>query len=192
MSSVFDIIKHRRSIDPDDFNGEMVADNIINQMLEAANWAPTHGLTEPWHFIVFKGNDACLKFGEIHANLYKDNTEKQLFLEKKYNKLLHRAAKCSHVIVCTNKKGNSKNIPVLEEICATSAAIQNLMLVATDNNVATFWSTGGMMHHNCFKSYFGYSDDDTVLGVIYIGKTDKPIPEGKRQTDITTKVSYFQ
>ena len=25
---------------------------VLEQMLEAANWAPTHGRTEPWRFVV--------------------------------------------------------------------------------------------------------------------------------------------
>ena len=26
--------------------------SVIEQLLEAANWAPTHGRTEPWKFVV--------------------------------------------------------------------------------------------------------------------------------------------
>ena len=190
MVSISDIIQQRRTIDPDTFNGKIIPDTVINNMLEATNWAPNHGHTEPWDFIVFKGED-CKEFGKIHAELYKNNTPKEHFLEKKYDKLLHRADLCSHVIICTNKRSNSKNIPDLEEICATSAAIQNLLLAAEANGVATFWSTGGMTHHNAFKVYFNYTEQDTVLGVIYTGYTEQPIPEGKRNTDYTAKVYYY-
>lgn len=31
--------------------------SVLEQMLEAANWAPTHGRTEPWRFVVL-GADA--------------------------------------------------------------------------------------------------------------------------------------
>ena len=30
--------------------------SIIEQILENAKWAPTHGLNEPWRFVVFSGN----------------------------------------------------------------------------------------------------------------------------------------
>ena len=33
-------------------NGEKVSDAEVQQILEAANWAPTHGKTEPWRFAV--------------------------------------------------------------------------------------------------------------------------------------------
>lgn len=29
--------------------------SALEQMLEAANWAPTHGRTEPWRFVVLSG-----------------------------------------------------------------------------------------------------------------------------------------
>jgi uncharacterized protein involved in response to NO len=35
-----------------DMNGEQVSDAEVQQILEAANWAPTHGKTEPWRFAV--------------------------------------------------------------------------------------------------------------------------------------------
>lgn len=42
------LIKKRRAIFPKDYNGQKVTKAEIRQMLEAARWAPTHGLTEPW------------------------------------------------------------------------------------------------------------------------------------------------
>ena len=33
-------------------SGERVSDAEVQQILEAANWAPTHGKTEPWRFAV--------------------------------------------------------------------------------------------------------------------------------------------
>jgi hypothetical protein len=47
------LIKSRRSFFPEKFvAGEDVPKAVINNILEAANWAPTHGNTEPWRFVV--------------------------------------------------------------------------------------------------------------------------------------------
>ena len=191
MSSILQIIENRRTIDPDLFSGEVVASSIIEQMLIATNWAPTHGLTEPWRFIIFTP-EKVKTFGKMHADLYQRLTPEHQFLQKKYDKLLHRADKCSHVIVAYNKRGDKSNIPELEEIAATSSAIQNMLLVAEDNSVATFWSTGGLTHHNAFKAYFNYKEEDTILGVIYMGYTDLENPEGKRNSNFSNKVKYYQ
>lgn len=188
--NILETIKKRRTIDPDLFTGENVSNEIIEKMLEAAHWAPTHGYTEPWRFIVYeRGNVQA--FGDFHAALFKKVTPVEQFLEKKYEKIKYRAKNCSHVIICTNKRGAKNNIPEIEELAATSAAIQNMLLVATANNVATFWSTGGMCYHDEFKKHFGFGDNDKVLGIIYIGKYDGEIPEGKRNTEWKEKVKWF-
>ena len=50
-----DLIRNRRSVFPKMYNGKKVSKAIIEQVLENANWAPTHKLTEPWRFKVFRG-----------------------------------------------------------------------------------------------------------------------------------------
>ena len=187
--STLEIIKNRRSIDPDDFNGETIAPEIIAQMLEAANWAPTHGFTEPWRFVVFEGEKAK-SFGELHADLYKKLTPVEQFLQKKYEKIKFRSINCSHVIVCVNKRGEKRNIPELEENAATSCAIQNMLLVATEHKVATFWSTGGMCYHPEMKALLGFTEQDQVLGFIYAGKCSIENPQGKRNTEWKDKVEW--
>ncbi|MEZ4684662.1 MAG: nitroreductase family protein [Bacteroidia bacterium] len=41
------LIQDRRSLFPRDFSGEEVDRKDVEQILENANWAPTHGRTEP-------------------------------------------------------------------------------------------------------------------------------------------------
>jgi hypothetical protein len=48
-----ELIRRRRSVYPRDYvPGVRVPDSSIQAMLEAANWAPSHGRTEPWRFVV--------------------------------------------------------------------------------------------------------------------------------------------
>jgi nitroreductase len=70
------IIRGRRSQFPAQFKeNDPVADSIIEEILENANWAPTHKLTQPWRFIVYTG--AGLKtFGDYQAEMYKMRAEK--------------------------------------------------------------------------------------------------------------------
>ncbi|HUM52252.1 MAG TPA: nitroreductase [Chitinophagales bacterium] len=187
--NILELIKSRRTIDPDLFTGEIVSTDIIEKMLEAANWAPTHGFTEPWRFVVYT-RDTAPNFGEFHAALFKELTPTEQFLQKKYEKIRYRSKNCSHVIICINKRGDKSNIPEVEELAATAAAIQNLLLVATANNVGTFWSTGGMCYHDAFKKYFGFADEDKVLGIIYVGKYEIENPTGNRNSDWKEKTIW--
>ena len=49
-----EIIKNRRSIFPESYTQEEIPTNIIEQILESANYAPTHKLTQPWRFTVIR------------------------------------------------------------------------------------------------------------------------------------------
>ena len=53
--NIHKIIRERRSSYPHEFNGNIVADNIIKQLLEDAHWAPNHYLNLPWRFVVLQG-----------------------------------------------------------------------------------------------------------------------------------------
>ena len=54
-AAVAALIRTRRSIFPKDYTGAPVPRAAIERALEAANWAPTHGKTEAWRFVVFYG-----------------------------------------------------------------------------------------------------------------------------------------
>lgn len=185
------IIKKRRTCSPDDFNGKYVEKEIMQEILDAANWAPTHKMTEPWRFVVYE-YEKVREFGELHARLYKEHTPAEQFLEKKYQTILHRPDKASHVIVTYLKRSDKKLIPLQEEIAAVSCAIQNMLLVAASHNVASFWGTGGMCYHPSFKEAFGLEEDDVMMGFIMFGRTQNDdLPEGKRNSPISDKVRWM-
>lgn len=49
--------------------GKRTPDEQIMQLLALADWAPTHGYTEPWRFVVF-GGDKVKDFCQQHAQKY--------------------------------------------------------------------------------------------------------------------------
>ncbi len=184
-----DIIKGRRSTKPGQMNGSFIPDEQVEQLLELADWAPTHGNTEPWRFVVYAGEKAkafCLQ----HAELYKSYTPAQNFLQANYDKILRNGDNVSHIIVAINQRGKMAKIPVIEEEAATSAAIQNILIGATALGIASFWSTGGLTHHPTLKDYFELGDDDTVMGILYLGYTDIT-QTGKRIVPLTEKVKWI-
>jgi nitroreductase len=185
-----DLIAQRRITDPDDFNGEIIDDNHFLAMLEAANWAPTHGYTEPWRFLVFTP-EKVKTFGALHAQVYKENTSSEQFLQKKYDKLFHRADKASHVVVVVMEYGSKSNILEIEEICAVACSVQNMLLVAANYNIASFWGTGGMCFHPMMAKNLMLTENQKILGFLIFGKTDNVLKSGTRNSPITSKTTYF-
>lgn len=160
------------------FSGEVIPDEQIKLLIESANWAPSHKLTEPWRFVIFSGK-GLQKLAEFQATLYKTKQEKEgSFSESQYQKLLTKPLMCSHIIAIGAKK--SGVVPHQEDICATSCAVQNLWLTASAMGLGCYWSTGGSTYYEEAKSFFRLNSEDTLLGFINLGMMDKSWPQGKR------------
>jgi nitroreductase len=190
FEQIADVIRNRRSVGGGKMNGQIIPDEAVNQVLALADWAPTHGRTEPWRFFVY-GGASLAQFGKIHAELYWNNTPEDKRQEATYEKLLHNIDKASHLVVAAMKRGANEKIPQVEEVAATSAAIQNILLGATAMGISSFWSTGGMAHKPAFKAYLDLGDDDIVMGFIFLGYTDEPAKEGVRNIPLSEKVKWL-
>ena len=188
FTTISTIIKSRRTIKPAVMNGQKIPNGHIAAMLELADWAPTHGLTEPWRFVIYE-NPA--NFCKQHAELYKQHTPTENFKDATYNNLLTIGDNASHIIVAYMKRGSNPNIPEVEELAATAAAVQNILLAATALNIAAFWSTGGMTLKPAMKGMLELGDDDQVLGLLYLGYSEQR-PEGKRITPIEDKLKWVK
>jgi len=179
FDNIQETITARRSIKPATLNGRKIPDQQINQLLSLANWAPTHGYTEPWRFVVYSG-DAVQQFCHRHAEMYKDITPPDKFNPAKYQKQQHNGDKTSHIIAVYMQRGNNPNITALEEICAAAAAVQNILLGAEALGIGVLWSTGGAVLQPAMKDYLGLDEEDLVIGLLYMGYTDEPATPGRR------------
>jgi nitroreductase len=180
ISQLNHLIRHRRSVFPAQYSGEKVADEIVWQLLENANWAPTHGKTEPWRFTVFSG-EGLVQFAEYQAKYYQDNTPPDKFEEVKYQKLRNNPLKCSHIIAIGMKRQDSGKIPEIEEIAAVACAVQNMYLTAAAYGIGAYWTTGGVTYADSAKAFFDLGEKDKLLGFFYIGQIAKPSPDSSRQ-----------
>ncbi|TPE39460.1 nitroreductase family protein [Pontibacter mangrovi] len=189
--SIKQVIETRRTTKPPKMNGQRIPDAQVHQLLQLADWAPTHGHTEPWRFIVY-ADDAVKQFCQNHAELYRQHTPKDKFLNDKYEKLLHMGDKASHVLVAYMRRGDLPKIPELEEIAATSCAIQNLLLGATALGMASYWGSGGMAYHPSMKEYLQLREQDMVLGILYLGYADNAAHAGKRTVPLAQKVTWVK
>ncbi len=183
------IIQNRRSVKPVEMNGKKIDNALINQLLALADWAPTHGRTEPWRFIVYE-NEAKQAFCSAHAELYKANTDPEKFTNAKYEKLQQQGDTLSHIIIAYMKRTQQNSIPAIEEIAAVSAAIENSLLGAAALDIAALWSSGGMTHHPSMKKFLQLEEEDVVMGLLMLGYTDEPAKEGKRNVPLENKVLW--
>ena len=173
IAAINHLIRNRRSIFPKQFEpGKQIPAEIIQQIVENATWAPTHGMTEPWHFTVFTG-DGLSKLAIFQSELYKAEAGEK-YKEDKYLKLQKQPLLASHVIAIAMKRSDGKKIPEIEEIAAVACAVQNIYLSTTAYGLGGYWTTGGVTYFENAKPFFGLNQDDKLLGFFYIGYIATP------------------
>ncbi len=183
------LIKSRRSIFPKDYTGETVDNNIVQQILENANWAPTHKFTEPWRFIVYT-DEGRKKLADLQAGVYRQKTEKDgTYKEERYQNLLVKPLESSHIILVYMKRDEKKSLPELEELGAVFCAIQNMYLTATAYGIGCYLSTGGVTFFEESNAAFGLSPEDRILGFFHIG-IPKHSNQVSRRNPVEEKVMW--
>lgn len=172
------LIRTRRSVFiPQFVPGKVIPDDLIWQLLENANWAPSHKQSEPWRFTVFTGA-GLEKLAVFQAELYKELSGER-FQQGKYNKLRNNPGQCSHVIAIALKR-TAVRLPEVEEIEAVACAVQNLHLTAHAYGLGGYWSSGGVTYDEQAKAFFGLGPDDRLLGFFQLGYIEVAPDAGKR------------
>ncbi len=180
VSEILDVINNRRNIKPEDFTERKVHKEIVINMLNAAKWAPTHGITQPWRFNVFM-NDGIKKFAHFQAETYQKITPIELFKQPMYDKLASRPLLASVIISIGMKRQETEKIPEIEEIAAVACAVQNMSLVATAYGLGVYWGSGGITYTEEMKEFLGLSSKDKCMGFLYIGYPNIEWPLGQRK-----------
>ncbi len=168
LSELNEIIENRRTIFPEQFSERRVQKEQVERLINAAKWAPTHRLTQPWRFSVFM-EEGLKKIGAFHSELYKSKMSEDQFSTMKYNKIIDRCEKSSAIIIVGVKKDPDAKVPFVEEIAATAAAVQNMALMATAYGLAFYWGSGGMTYSEEMKAFVGLEKEDQLLGQLFIG-----------------------
>ena len=175
---VNDLMRSRRSVFVPQFEpGQVIPDALIWQLLENANWAPSHKRSEPWRFTVFAGA-GLQRLAAFQADLYQ-RTAGARFNPGKHEKLLTLPPQCSHIIALAMQR-TDEGLPEIEEIEAVACAVQNLALSAHAYGLGGFWSTGGITYTDEAKAFFGLGPADKLLGFFHLGYVRTPPPAGKR------------
>ena len=180
------IIKERRSIFPASYVKKEIRVEVINQILETANYAPTHKLTQPWRFVVIR-KGGLARLGEELGSLYKKMVEPQQFLQKKYDSFAEKTDQAD-CIIAINMKVSGK-IPEWEELASVACAVQNMALTAESLKVGAYWSSPPLIDD--LGDFLGLSEDEKCIGLFYMGyhneKTWKP-----NRTPMEEKVRWIE
>jgi nitroreductase len=185
--SVLDVIRTRRSIarmKPDPIPRE-----VIEELLDAAVWAPNHWMTEPWQFFVLEG-EAKRRFAEMRREVHRarlpdpDSPQAQNALEIAYRATLQTPV----IIVVTSRVAADPEVRE-EDFWATFGAAYAFMLGAWSKGIGTYFRSGALRDYPPLRQFLGLPDDRRILGFIYVGYPED-IPH-KRRTPAREKTIWL-
>lgn len=182
-SQISALIRHRRSIKPVDLDAAREVERaLLTTILQDATWAPTHGLTEPWKFIVHQGQ-ARQRLAEAMQRVYQATTAAHEFREDKMKKMGENPLLAPVVIACVMERRGGAKIPEVEEIEAVACALQNLQLSATAAGLGCYWSSPPILGTREFAAWLHIGEEDRCVGLIYLGwpRADLKWPQSKRE-----------
>lgn len=159
-------IKERRSIFPPSYKLQEISDEVINDLLENANCAPTHRKTEPWRFRVMKGK-ALERLSQYLGDFYRENTPEEEFSDFKFKKTKKKALQCGCVIAICMKRDPTGSVPEWEEIAAVACAVQNMWLSCTSLNIGSYWSSPKAIY--TMNEFLELEEEERCLGLFYMG-----------------------
>jgi nitroreductase len=142
------------------FGPEPVPDEVLDELLELARWAPNHHRTNPWRFrVVGPETLARLKDAAGPAEAPKLDRTRTL------------------VVASCVLSGDLQQDE--EDICATAAAISIVLLAAHARGLAGYWRTPRILRTKAGREAVGLPAGERFLGLIHLGppRADPPVPE---------------
>ncbi len=176
---VLEAIRQRRSAKK--LRPDLPPRELIDELLEAATWAPNHHQNEPWRFFVLAG-EARERFGQALAGdavraLHDPTGELSETIARAQR---DKAMRAPVILVAAMEPPFGPKIVEVENVCAVACAIQNMLLLAHARGLATKWSTGEAARSEHLKRFFGLTPEHQILAYIYLGYPDGDVSAARR------------
>ncbi|MCG8467183.1 MAG: nitroreductase [Gemmatimonadetes bacterium] len=168
----------RRSFKLKDLDPRPIDLALVDRMLEAANWAPSHGKTEPWRFVVFTGEERerlSRAFGEAYRALNPEGSFAEAGLDAQRAK-----PRLAPVWIALGVEP-SPTRPEWEELIAFGCAVHNAQLMACALGLGSKWTSGAVVTHPIVRRAIGFSDAIQLRGFLYVGRPAVAWPAGERR-----------
>jgi nitroreductase len=165
--TVLEVIRSRRSIVQ--MRPDPVPREVIEQLLDAAVWAPNHRLTQPWQFFVLQG-EAKRQFAAFRREIQQarfpqpEMPAAQTALERVYQSTVETPV----IIVITSHVADDPEVRE-EDFWATFGAAYAIMLGAWSLGLGTYFRTGRLREHPPLRRLLGLPEDRQIIGVLYVG-----------------------
>lgn len=140
----------------------------LETLFQAASRAPDHGRLRPWRFMCVQG-EGLTDLGQLFIDAqYEEVTE------AKRAKLACMPLRAPMVLIAYAHIQQHPKVPALEQIMASAAAIQNVLLAAFGLGIGAMWRSGDLTTDKQLsvniKQRLGLAPTDELMGFIYLGQ----------------------
>jgi len=181
---VEDVIRERRTSLLVDAAMPVPAE-LVDRLIDAAAWAPNHKRTWPWRFTVVTG-DARVRLGDAMAAQADAAGAAEAKVAKLRGKYLRSAAV---VLVWVARNDDDDEVRSREDRDAVAAAVQNLLLAATANGVASHWASVADELVPAVRTVAGLDDHHDLVALVYLGWPTGSIPPPERPPPAVTHLT---
>lgn len=147
------------------FGPEPLSRETVLELLAVARFAPTHHLTQPWRFRVL-GPESLAALKRVAGD------KEAQKLDRAPTLVLATAALTGDLVMDE------------EDVCATAAAIQLVLLAATERGIATYWRTPQVLRTRAGRESLGMPPGERFLGLLHFGSAERePAPREREPVE---------
>jgi coenzyme F420-0:L-glutamate ligase/coenzyme F420-1:gamma-L-glutamate ligase len=185
MDNIMDLIKERRSIRK--YSSRPISTAVLNEILEAARWAPSAHNAQPWRFIALIDRSLKRELAEAmakawEADMIKDGAPSEAS-ENQRKASVERFTRAPVLIVaCLTMRDMISHADESRQksehdlaVQSLGAAIQNMLLVAHSKNLGACWFCAPIFCKETLRQVLKIPEDAEPQALIAIGyPAEKP------------------
>ena len=158
-------------------------EQTLDQILAAGMRVPDHACLQPWHFTVITGDGL-----QRLSDLLVASSNKQTANIEKISKMPFRAPM---IIVISSRFTQHEKVPKQEQLISVGCSAHAMQMAAYSLGYGAMWRTGELAYTEQVKQGLGISEQDEIVGFLYIGTACKEqgLKSSKR---FENKVSYWK
>ncbi|HOV43167.1 MAG TPA: nitroreductase family protein [Syntrophothermus lipocalidus] len=163
----YEVIHSRRAVRQ--YRPDPVPKEVLQRILDAANWAPSGMNRQQWYFVVASGEKkkalgaSYAKIAERYTARWDDAERRKQFIE-----FAQTYGGAPVVIVAlTDAAGDPATRKMNLE--SVSAAFENLLLAACAEGLGSCWMTGPLQDEASLRQILNIPDDKEIVAVTPIG-----------------------
>jgi nitroreductase len=143
------------------YESDPVPEEVVRELVDLARRAPNHKLTNPWRFRLLGPETRARIDGLVpEAEVLK----------------LRRAP----TLVLVTAVPSEDPVLAEEDVQATAAAVQNLLLGATARGLASYWRTPGCFREDGVRELLGLAPGEVVVALVHLGPPASDPPPKER------------